>query len=93
MKAASAPTSFSLVPYITYVSAIGVEVARPPDPPPVLSAPSQSPAPPVIDSQKSDQALPAIPPKLRLEEMWKLVVVALVEVEKTEVREMIVVEA
>ena len=74
-----------------------MDVAKAPAPPaPVASPPSQSPAPPVIETQKSDQAVPVVPktvkevPTARLVVeavvAKKLVVVALVPVALTKVK-------
>ena len=72
---------------------MSVEVARPLPPEPVESVPSQSPAPPVMEVQKSDQVELVTPPKERLPLIERLVVVALVVVALIAVNAVMVEEA
>ena len=51
----------------------------------VASVPSQSPAPPVIERQKSDQAVPAVPKTVKEVPTERLVELAVVEKKLVEV--------
>lgn len=59
----------------------GVVDARPVVPTPLASVPSQSPEPPVIETQKSESAVPMVPKMLREFEMERRDVVAFGNVE------------